>query len=316
MATAELGFFASWFLTIPLRLRGLVIPYFQGLGIFMAGYAGLTALLRPWSLGHWWSFGLPLAAGFSVCWWLWPRWALLARNSKGETRRAPLLVVWALLLVVGLNLREYLRYQLGEVHDVYHVQELAQPGKAVFFRLHGPFFFDKMHLGEYTAFRESALKGGIKRCYANCYYTYPLLAAAADTTLSLAPKSMAPPLAWLTYSCETVLGDNLTPGERNWRYQNFVARSDARLDSQNISAFTYLLRDEYPATGLYRAVRASRLAPYTGSPLLLTPVKAPFAARGASSLHVVMWFVLAGSVVVIFLLLAMPLRTSDDPRTW
>jgi hypothetical protein len=307
----EPGFFASWFQTIPLRLRGLVVPYFQGLGAFLVGYAGLTALLRPWSLGHWWSFGLPLAAGLGVCWWLWPHWALLARNSKGETRRTPLVVVWALVLVVGLNLREYLRYQLGEVRDLHIAKELAQPGKAVFFRLHGPFFLDRAHLGHYGTSRVVTQKGGTKRCEADCYYACPLLATAADTAGSMAPKSMAPPPAWLSYTYETLLGDNLTPGERNWRYQNFVARSDAKLDSLDLSAFTYLLRDEYPATGLYRAVRASRLAPYTGSPLLLIPVQAPFATRGRHSLHLVLWFAVAGSGLIIFLLLMMPLRATD-----
>jgi hypothetical protein len=126
---------------------------------------------------------------------------------------------------------------------------------------------------------------------------------------------MAPPLAWLTYSCETVLGDNLTPGERSWRYQNFVARSDARLDSLNLAAFTYLLRNEYPATGLYRAVRASRLAPYTGSPLLLTPVRAPFTERGTHSLRLVFWFALAGSVWIVFLLQVMSLRPNASLAT-
>jgi hypothetical protein len=315
MATAEPGFFASWFQTLPLRLRGLVVPYLHGMGIFLAGYAGVTALLRPWALGHWWSFGVPVVAGFGVCWWLWQPWALLVRTSKGESRRSPMVFVWALVIVLGWSVREYLRYQLGEVRDLRSTQELAQPGEAVFFRLHGPFFFDKAYLGEYTTVRIVTQKGGTKRYYGDCYYTYPLLAAAADTTRSLAPKSMVPPLAWLTYSCETVLGDNLTPGERSWRYQNFVARSDARLDSLNLAAFTYLLRNEYPATGLYRAVRASRLAPYTGSPLLLTPVRAPFAERGTHSLRLVFWFALAGSVWIVFLLLVMPLRPNASLAT-
>jgi hypothetical protein len=303
MPTVEPGFFASWFQTIPLRLRSLVAPYFQGLGMFLGGYAGFTALLRPWSLGHWWSFGVPAITGFGVCWWLWLHWALLARSSKGETRRAPLLLAWALLLVIGLNLRECVRYQLGEVRDLRNLQELAQPGEAVFFRLHGSFFPNKTHLGRYATSSIVTQKGGTKRCDAACYYACPLL-AAADTT-----SSMASPLAWLTYTYTTVLGNNLTPGERNWRYQNFVARSDTRLDSLNLSAFTYLLRDEYPAAGLYRAVRASRLAPYVGSPLLLTPVQAPFAARAARSLHVVLWFTLVGSALIVFLLLVMPLRS-------
>jgi hypothetical protein len=311
----EPGFFASWFQSIPLRLRGLVVPYFKALGVFMAGYAGLTALLRPWSLGNWWSFGLPLAASFGVCWWLWPHWALLARNSKGESRRTPLIVVWALLLVIGLNLYDYLHYQLGEVRDLHNVKELAHPGEAVFFRVQGSFFLDKAHLGHYATSDIVTQKGGIKRFDADCYYACPLL-AAADTSSSMAPQSMAPPLAWLTYTYHTVLGNNLTPSERNWLYQNFVARCDVRLDSLNLSNFTYLRRDEYPATCLYRAVRASRLAPYTGSPLLLTPVQTPFTARGTGTLHVVGWFTAVGSSLITFLLLVMPLRSRDDWTTW
>jgi hypothetical protein len=305
------GFLASWFQSVLLRLRSLVVPYFKGLGMFVAGYAGLTALLRPWSLGPWWSFGLPVVAGFGVCWWLWPQWALLASDSKGETRRLPLVVVWALLVVVGLNLREYLRYQLGEVRDLHSMQELAEPGEAVFFRLHNPFFLDKADLGHYATSNVVTEKGGVKRCDAACYYACPLLATAADTSSSRASQSTALPLAWLTYTYHTVLGNNLTPGERNWLYQNFVARCDARIDSLNLSTFTYLLRDEDPARDLFRAVRASRLAPYTGSPLLLTPVQAPFSARGMRSLRIVGWFTLGGSALIIFLLLVMPLRSTD-----
>lgn len=301
------AFFTTWRGTLLARWRGLIVPYGQALGVFVAGYAGATALFRPWLLGHWWSFGVPLLAGFGVCWWLWWPWALLATNSKGETRRSPLVLVWLLVLLLGWSLRNYLRYRLGEVRDLPSVQALAQPGNAVYFRLHGPFYLDRAHLGRYPLSHTNPRKGGTKNYFATYDYACPLLATAADTSA----YRLTPP-AWLSYSYRADLGDDLSPGERAWRYQNFVARTEARFDSLTLSNFTYLLRLDNPGPAQYRAVRASRLAPYYGSPLLLAPIRAPFAARGTRTLHRGLWLLVLGSSAIVFLLLVMPLR----PAYW
>lgn len=298
-ASATPGFLADWRRSLPLRLRGLVLPYGRALGVFVAGYAGATALFEPWALGRWWGFG--------VCWGLWRPWALLARNHKGETRRLPLLFVWMLLIAVGWNTREYLRYRLGDVRDVGNVRELARPGEAVFFRLHGPCYPAKADLGRHAAWEVRKEKNGTQTYFAAAYYACPLLADAADTT-----DILVTPPAWLAYTYQTQLGANLPPGERNWRYLNFVARADARLDSLNLTAFTYLLREEHPGPGLYQAVQASRLAPTTGTALLLMPVQAPFAARGGNSRRLVLWLTLIGSAFVVFLLCVMPLRPAGE----
>jgi len=304
------AFFTAWLGTLPVRWRGLLVPYGKALGIFLVGYAGATAAVRPWLLGHWWSFGVPLLAGFGVCWWLWRPWALLAANSRGETRRLPLWLLWIVLVLLGWSLRDYLRYRLGEVYDLSSVQALARPGNAVYFRLHGSFYLDRAHVGRYSSSHVNTLKGGTKNYFATYDYACPLLAAAADTSLF----RLTPP-AWLSYSYRADLGNDLTPGERSWRYQNFVARTDARFDSLPLARFAYLLRVDNPGPAQYRAVRASRLAPYYGSPLLLAPIRAPFAARGAHMLRLGLWLVGLGSSAVIFLLLVMPLRPNDQlPR--
>ena len=293
----------AWRGTLPRRWRALIVPYGQALGVFAVSYAGTTAALRPWPLGHWWSLGVPLLAGLGVCGWLWRPWALLATNSRGETRRVPLLVVWLVVLGLGWSLREYLRYRLGEVRDLHNVRELVRPGNAVFFRLRGPFYLDWVHLGRYPAWHVTTRKGGSKNYFATYNYACPLLATAADTSIF----RLTPP-AWLSYSYRADLGDDLTPDECRQRYQNFVARTAPRLDSLAHLRFTYLLRVDYPKPGQYRAVRASRLAPYYGSPLLLAPIRAPFAVRGTRTLH---WGLLGlgvGSSIIIFLLLVMPLR--------
>lgn len=304
MATGP-AFFTAWPGTLPARWRGLVVPYGQALGVVGAGYAGATALFQPWALGYWWSFGVPLLAGFGACWWLWRPWALLARNYKGETRRLPLLLVWLLLVLLGWSLRNYLRYRLGEVRDLRGVQELKQPGNAVYFRLHGSFHLDRAHLGRYPVSHVTTLKGGTKNYFATYNYACPLLATATDTSIF----RLTPP-AWLSYSFRADLGNDLTPGERSWRYQNFVARTDARFDSLNLGRFTYLLRLDNPGLAQYRAVRASRLAPYYGSPLLLASIRAPFAKRGTRTLRRGLGLVGLGSGAIIFLLLVMPLRSA------
>lgn len=300
------AFFTTWRGTFPVRWRGLLVPCGKALSIFVVGYAGATAVGRPWPLGHWWSLGVPLLAGFGVCWGLWRPWALLAANSRGETRRLPLLVLWVLLVLVGWSLRNYLRYRLGEVRDVCSVRALAWRGDAVFFRLHGPFYPDRAHVGRYPVAHVNTLKSGTRNYFATYDYACPLLAAAADTTVF----HLTSP-AWLSYSYRADLGNDLTPGERSWRYQNFVARTDARFDSLPLAHFTYLLRVDNPGPAQYRAVRASRLAPYYGSPLLLAPICAPFAVRGTRTLRLGLWFAGLGSSAVIFLLLVMPLRPTD-----
>ncbi|AMR28837.1 hypothetical protein A0257_18205 [Hymenobacter psoromatis] len=300
------AFFTSWRGTLPVRWRGLLVPYSQALGIFTVGYAGATAAGRPWLLGHWWSLGVPALAAFGVCWWLWRPWALLAANARGESRCLPLLLLWLVLVLLGWSLRNYLRYRLGEVRDLQSVRELAQPGNAVFFRLHGPFYVDQLHLGRYPALHADRQKGGTINYFATYDFACPLLANATDTSLF----RLTPP-AWLSYSYRADLGNNLTPGERNWRYQNFVARTDARFDSLPLARFTYLLRVDNPGPAHYRAVRASRLAPYYGSPLLLAPIRAPFARRGTRTLRLGLWLAGLGNGAVIFLLLVMTLRPTD-----
>ena len=303
---------ANWVSSLPRRWRGLLVPYLRALLVFAVAYGGATALLQPWALGRWWSFWVPLAAGFGVCWWLWQPWALLAPNSKGETRRIPLLFTWVLLVALGWNLREYVRYRLGAVRDVRSVRELAQPGEAVFFRLHGPFYAATAQLGQYAKWRVETLKGGTRRYWATNSYACPLLATVADTaTVGLALSARPTPPAWLAYTYQQPLGDDLSPGERDWRYINFVARSAARFDSLDVARFTYLLRMEGDNVDLHRAVRASRLAPYWGSPLLLRPVRAPFALRGTRTGRRLGWLALLGSAFICLLLLLMPLRPGE-----
>jgi len=288
------------------------VPYLKALLLFVVAYAGATALLRPWVLGRWWSVGVPLAAGFGVCWWLWRPWARLATNSRGESRRVPLLFTWLLLLALGWHLREYLRYRLGEVRDVRSVRELAQPGNAVFFRLHGPFYLAKDQVGQYARWHVEKQKGGTKSYWATNAYACPLLPTAADTaTAGLAPQARPTPPAWLTYTYQQTLGDDLLPGERSWRYANFVARTAAQFDSLPVARFTYLLRLEGNNYDLHRAVRASRLAPYWGSPLLLRPVQAPFALRGTRTGRRLAWLALLGSAFICVLLAIMPLRPGE-----
>jgi hypothetical protein len=306
MASPSPPFSGSWRQSLPLRWRGLMGPYGQAMGFFLAAYAGLTALFRPWALGHWWSIGVPVAAGLGVCWWLWRPWARMARNSRGETRHMPLLVVWLVVAVAGCNLRNYLRLRLGAVYEVRSARAQAPPGKAVFFRVQHPFYLAKSYLGHYAFSWVVRQKNGTHTYSASCFYACPLLATAADTA-----TRPATPLAWLGYSAHTTLGNDLTPGERNWRYVNFVARTDARLDSANLRHFSYLVLDEYAPPGLYRAVRASGLAPYWGSPLLLTPVQGSFTERGTQSLRLLGWTLVLGSGFVSLLLFTLPLRSSE-----
>lgn len=301
------AFLATWWRTIPLRLRYLVRPYALALASYLAAYAGATALWQPWALGGWWTFGVPFAAGLGVCWWLWRPWALLARNYKGESRRAPLLFVWLLCLVVSPNVRQGLHARLGAVRDLRSVRELAQPGAAVFFRLHGPFYIDKLRRGHYTSTDFSKSKGGTKTYYGSCFYACPLVSAAADTATT------RPVPAWLGYTYREELGYNLLPGELNWRYTNFVVRSDAQFDTLTLTHFTYLEREEAPAAGLSCAVQASPLASRVrGEPLLLTPVQTPFAQRGLSSFMLALVMMLIGSAIITFLLLVMTLRPATD----
>ncbi|TDN37597.1 hypothetical protein E4631_01645 [Hymenobacter sp. UV11] len=300
------AFFTSWRGTLPVRWRGLIVPYGKALGIFVVGYAGATAVGQPWSLGHWWSLGVPALTAFGVCWWLWRPWALLATNSRGELRRLPLWLLWIVLVLLGWSLRNYLRYRLGEARDMHSAQELVRPGNAIFFRLHSSFYLDRAHVGRYAVSRVNTLKGGTKNYFATYNYACPLLVAATDTSVF----RLTPP-AWLSYSYRADLGNDLTPGERNWRYQNFVARTDARFDSLPLARFTYLLRVDNPDPAQYQAVRASRLAPFYGSPLLLAPIRAPFAVRGTRTLRLGLWLVGLGNSAVIFLLLVMPLRPTD-----
>jgi hypothetical protein len=306
------AFLAAWARTLPQRWRRLLVPYLKALVFFMVVYAGATALFQPWALGRWWSFWVPMAAGFGVCWWLWRSWALLATNNKGESRRVPLLFTWVLLVALGWHLRDFLRYRLGEVRDVRSVRELAQPGNAVFFRLHGPFYVDKDQVGEYATQHIEKQKGNTKRYWATNSYACPLLPTAADTvTAGLTLQTRPTPPAWLAYPYQQTLGDDLPPGERDWRYANFEARSAAQFDSLNVASFTYLLRMEGDNYDLHRAVRASRLAPYWGSPLLLRPIRAPFAQRGTRTARGLRWLTLLGSLFICFLLVIMPLRPGE-----
>jgi hypothetical protein len=295
------AFLVDWRRTLPLRWRGLLVPYGKRLATTLAAYAGATALLRPWAWGMWWSFWVPMALSLLLAWWLWQPWHLLARGAKGESRRLPLLLLWFLVVVVCHSLREYLHLRLGQVREVHHVAELAQPGAAVFFFLRGPFYADKAHHGRYvnTGFVKS--KNGNRSYYATYAYACPLLASPADTA--------ATPSAWLGYSASLDLGNNLVTSDVKWASLNFGLRADARLDSTNLADFTYLERPEAPSPALLRAIGASPLRGATAAePLLLLPVREPFAARGRHALRLALGVACWGSLVILVLLLVMPLR--------
>ncbi len=302
MAAADGAFLADWRQSLPGRWRGLILPYGRAMGTFVAGYAGATALLRPWALGLWWSVGVALAAGLGVCWWLWQPWARLAANPRGDNRVLPLVLTWLLCLGLGLSLRAGLYARLGAVRDLASVRELAQPGEAVFFRLRGPFYAARALRGHFEWFDISQGRSGPKRFYSTCYLACPLLATAADTT-----RPYRPPLAWLSYRYKEYLGDNLPPAEREWRQQNFVSRCEASFDTLDLTRFAYLQRPENPEEGAYQATYAARLPTRANVPLLV-PVQAPLVRRGLRPLGWALGFLLGGSVLIIGLLLVMPLR--------
>ncbi|MFD1467338.1 hypothetical protein ACFQ48_03800 [Hymenobacter caeli] len=289
--------------TLPLRLRCLVKPYLQALVLFVVGFAGLTALLTPWALGYWWSVGVPVTAGFGACWWLWYSWAPLARNYKGETRLAPLVLALATFVTMGFNFNAYLFFRLGEVRDVQNTKELLLPSTAIFFRLRGPFYAGKPMMGRHIVHYSESERGGARRYYAKYYYACPLLAYATDTT-----NILVTPPAWLGFAYEQFLGENLSFGKLDTRQQDFAVNCEARVKSLNLTNFTYLVRDEEVSNGLYRAVHASRLAPTSGTPLLLLPAWTPFAQRGNDSLHWTLLLTAIGSASIVLLLLVMPLR--------
>lgn len=282
----------------------LVKPFFRGLGWYMASYVVTTALLRPWGVGAAWSVVVPLGAGIVLAAWLWRPWGILAPNSKGsDGRLGPLLVTVLVCVGAGYCLRQLLHARLGEVRDLRSVRELAQPGEAVFFRLHGPFYIDKAHRGEYTNISKTKNKGTIT-CYAHCYYACPLLATPSDTT---APAPSV--AAWLGYADGEELGRNIPSGEQRWRSLNFFARCQARYDTLDLRRFTYLKREESPDASLFTAVWRSRLSPGSPyEPLLLTPVAEDFTWRGLPWLGRALALVLGGSVVVAIMLLATALR--------
>ena len=310
MREAAPAWLATWRHSLPSRWRRLLVPYGQAMGTFVVGYVGATALLRPWALGDWWKVGLPLAAGFGVCWWLWRPWALLATNSKGETRRLPLLLVWLLCLGLGVSLREGLYYRLGQIRDLASVRDLAQPGPAIFFRLRGAYYPAKELRGHHESFYIRTERNGHRRYYSTCDIACPLLVAAADTA-----HHQVAPLAWLSYSCEEYLGDNLAPAEREWQRENFVARCKAQFDTLNLRHFTYLQRPEHPTLGAYQATYAARLPAYPDPPLLLEPVHTAFGRRGLGPLRLAAEMLLGGSALITLLLLTMPLRSYAEGYT-
>jgi hypothetical protein len=271
--------------------------------MFVAGYAAATAVYRPWALGGWWGCAVPLAAGAALCWWLWRPWALLATNAKGESRRLPLMLVWLLCLGLGLSLREGLYARLGQVRDIASVRELAQPGDAVFFRLHRPFYVAKALRGHYESFDIRTRRGGPREFYSTYYLACPLLAAAADTA-----RHQQAPLAWFSYRYEEPLGDNLAPAEREWRRLNFVTRCEARFDTLDLTHFAYLERPENLAEGACQAAYAARRPTYPDPPLLLEPVATPFSQRGRRPLRFALELLLGGSTLIVGLLLVMDLR--------
>ena len=297
------GDWAAWQASIPRRVRGLLLPYLKAWLGFELAYTGLLLLVRPWrpETNYWWAVGLPVAGGFAALWWLWRQWALLARNFKGESRRLPLLYAWPVFVVAGLFTYHFLHYRFGEVQVVTDIAELNAPSDAFFFRLRGPFYLGRQLASRTEEVERQTYRSGNWNADASCYYAIPLLRAPADT--------MASPRAWVSYHFRTDLGQNLSDGETDWRYQNALAYDDAQLDSLNLADFTYLARADRAPQAAYAAVYASASAKNLNHDiLLLESVRAPFAARGMNYLR---WgFLLSGlgSAFIVVLLMTMKLR--------
>ena len=163
-------------------------------------------------------------------------------------------------------------------------------------------------IGRHVVHYSESERDGTRRYYAKHYYACPLLAGAMDTT-----NILVTPPAWLGFAYEQFLGENLSFGKLDTRQEDFVVSCEARVKSLNLKNFTYLVRDEKVSDDLYRAVHTSRLAPTSGTPLLLLPAWTPFAQRGNDSLHWTLLFTSIGSASIVLLLLVMPLR--EDATT-
>ena len=286
-----------------IRRDYLLKPFFKGLGGYVAGFAAATALVRPWGLLYLWSLGGSVLGTLALCAWLWRPWVVIS-NAGRQSRFSALVFVAVLGIALGCSVSALLHARLGEVRDLRSVAQLAQPGEALYFRLHNRFSSPPAYRGEFADTSHTESKGK-KSYYAECYCAYPLLASAADTS--------RPAAGWLGYSESVKLGTSLPTSEQQRLSSAFFNHCDSSFAKLTVR-FEYLRREENPPDGLYRAVQASRLQPSSqlDDPQLYSPLTTPFSQRGWSDLKLVLGIGLCGSAFFTFMLLTLNLRPAAE----
>ena len=291
------------------KLTLIFWPYLRLVLLFLLGYGVLD-----WALLRWWpafepseelrKLGLPLLlSAVLVLLVLWPRLRLLeGADSRRDFR------IWLAMLAVGV-MGCAANCLHGYLADRGSMTVLDSPGAVAAGQPQGH-YYQFRHLSFNPRFRGGDVRFGSadkgRKLTFALYLSTPALGSPADT--------LHPVAVWLGRHYQDDISSSASATEKEAAYRAFIKRSEHQFQREDFSdplGYYVRLPNTEARESYLKAARGTGLCPAdtTKALLVLQAADEPFAARGQSSIHWLLGWLLGGSILFFGLLLPPSLLT-------
>lgn len=293
-----------------LKLRYILGPYVRVLlGVLastalfhIALFKGLPQCEPPELL--WLFIGPMVGSPLLVLLALWPNFRIIKKNrpDKGSLGLSLAFVAVGIFALVWGSMGYYLRAALSPLEQLPTLAAISRHPSARYYQVR-QIQLDTLHIGIEQQAEITGRTGN--RLNFTLFIACPM-AAAADSTTTVP--------AWLGFRYTHEMSSRASQAEKLATYRAFFDTTEQQFNQDRARPFVYLERspNDYGRAGLREAaIRSPRYRAGPEPPLLLLPVYKPFAQRGDTALHILVWSMAIGNGLFLLLLLGLPL---DEAR--
>ncbi|MGI4740359.1 MAG: rhomboid family intramembrane serine protease [Janthinobacterium lividum] len=293
-----------------LKLRYIGWPYVQVLLGLLAGsalfHAALFTGLPQYEPPDWlWTFVGPIAGCLLLlALILWPNFRIIKEKQAGRGSLGQLLFIVALVVFVlaWSSIGHYLRAVLSPLQQVTTLAEINRHPPARYYQVQ-QLLLDSPRIG---IEQQASITGKHNEHLDFTLFIACPVAVGADTTAAVP--------AWLGFRYTHEMSSRASQAEKAAAYREFLRTSEQQFNQDKVRPLTYLERsaNDDKRVGLRTAAtRSTRYRAGAEPPMVLLPVYRPFAQRGDSALHTLLWSMAIGNGLFLLLLLVLPL---DEAR--
>lgn len=253
------------------------------------------------------NFVIPIVlAGLVVLIFLRPRLKILDTNSKkGDSSEAILFGLCIILSVPIIISQFYIGPATGELTRLDTINEINQKKQTKYYSLN-KYYIDKDSISVHPSFDVSGRYNDEFNMH--IYVTLPILGDKKETGNEYC-------LAWLGLEYREQLSNRLENYEKDQKYKQFAEKSQQDLIKRDFSKFVYLERlgNSDKRDGLIHAIKKN--PQYNSKTLnILIPVNEPFEARNGDKLAWLIGSMIAGSLILLLILLITKLNEKQLNR--